>query len=212
MKFLGRTALLLLTGARGAHRRLCRACRCQSSAPGLRLAGCRWRQRAGQRRVPVDDENLWPVPRHGLHRKPCLHADLGLSPSAASAESWDSSPGLFRTLGSLSYRYLSRSGDERLDLSTPEWLMQLGSERVVGGGPAVRSRAGTPLVELPPDGASPESALLADSGAITPWGLGRVGCHGDELLSAIWNSQRQRPRPGAAPGQFGRANTATLSA
>ncbi len=140
-----------------------------------------------------------------------FHADLGLKSFAANAASWDSSPGLFGRWDPLRYRYLSRSGDQRLDLSTPEWLMQLG-ERVVGGGPAMRSRAGASLLDLPPDGANPESALLGDSGEITPWDWTTSGgmemncflCHLEQPnISARAEALHQ--------GQFGRANTATLS-
>ena len=212
MKFLGRTALLLLTVLVG---------------PTVGLAA----ELAGANHLhpdfallDADGVNVLDSGASLSTMKTCgqchdtayieshaFHADLGLKSFAASAESWDSSPGLFGRWDPLSYRYLSRSGDERLDLSTPEWLMHLG-ERVVGGGPAVRSRAGTPLVDLPPDGASPESALLADSGAITPWDWAESGamemncflCHLEQPnVSARAEALHQ--------GQFGRANTATLS-
>ena len=40
-----------------------------------------------------------------------------------------------------------QTGDERLDLSTAEWLM-LNGELVVGGGPATTSRDGEALTDL----------------------------------------------------------------
>jgi len=52
-----------------------------------------------------------------------FHADLGLKAFAPSATSWNASPGLFGQWDPLRYRYLTLVGDERLDLSTAEWLM-----------------------------------------------------------------------------------------
>ena len=60
-----------------------------------------------------------------------FHSDLGLSDYAASKGSWDASTGTFGKWDPLTYRYLSQSGDERLDLSSAEWLM-LNGEHVVG--------------------------------------------------------------------------------
>lgn len=78
-----------------------------------------------------------------------FHADLGLSDftapgQTASGRAWDASPGLFGKWNPLTYRMLSAAGDERIDLTTADWI-RLFAERVVGGGPAVTSRTGQPL-------------------------------------------------------------------
>ncbi|MEJ5223679.1 MAG: hypothetical protein WHV44_04425, partial [Anaerolineales bacterium] len=54
-----------------------------------------------------------------------FHADLGLSDygQAATDAPWDASNGSFGKWDPLTYRYLTQKGDERLDLSTAEWLM-----------------------------------------------------------------------------------------
>src|SRR5512143_2385842 len=62
-----------------------------------------------------------------------FHSDLGLSDYKENGE-LDSSTGTFGKWDPLTYRFLSQSGDERLDLSTAEWLEKYGY-RVVGGGP-----------------------------------------------------------------------------
>ena len=73
-----------------------------------------------------------------------FHADLGLSDlapagQAATGTPRDTSSGLFGEFDPLTYRYLTQTGDERLDLSTAEWLKVNGA-RVAGGGPATTSR------------------------------------------------------------------------
>src|SRR5512139_3873480 len=60
-----------------------------------------------------------------------FHSDLGLSDfttpgRTSSGTPWDSSPGLFGKFDPLTYRYLSAAGDERIDLSTPDWLKTFG--------------------------------------------------------------------------------------
>ncbi|MGW8226774.1 MAG: hypothetical protein ACWGOY_13620, partial [Anaerolineales bacterium] len=83
-----------------------------------------------------------------------FHADVGLgdfSPTGGvpGGRSWDTSPGLFGRWDPLTYRYLSMEGDQRIDLTTPGWLQEVGV-RHVGGGPATTSQDGTPLVDLVP--------------------------------------------------------------
>src|ERR1043165_4753451 len=75
-----------------------------------------------------------------------FHSDLGLSAYPADGE-LNSSNGMFGKWDPLTYRFLSQQGDERLDLSTAEWL-ELNGARVVDGGPATTSREGTPLESL----------------------------------------------------------------
>jgi hypothetical protein len=92
-----------------------------------------------------------------------FHSDLGLSSmtapgQVANGRAWDTSNGLFGKWDPITYRYLTPAGDERLDMSTADWLMTLGA-RVVGGGPATTSRNGESLTTLAPDAASPETNI-----------------------------------------------------
>ncbi|NWF64328.1 MAG: hypothetical protein HXY38_08485, partial [Chloroflexi bacterium] len=70
-----------------------------------------------------------------------FHSDLGLSDYYPASNTFDTSYGLFGSWDPLTYRFLSTTDDERLDLSTAEWLM-LNGNRIVGGGPAETSRTG----------------------------------------------------------------------
>lgn len=96
-----------------------------------------------------------------------FHSDLGLSDYQENG-SFNSSTGTFGKWDPLTYRYLSQKGDERLDLGTPEWLMLYG-DRIVGGGPAVTSRDGTPLAEVVAGEDNPENTILLDNGATSAW-------------------------------------------
>lgn len=138
-----------------------------------------------------------------------FHSDLGLSSYQPSRETWEAGRGLFGRWDPLTYRYLSQSGDSRLDLGTPEWVMLLGP-RLVGGGPATTSRSGRPLTDLAPSLLNPETSLLRN-GQVRAWDWSQSGviemncflCHipepnNEERLAAIQN------------GAFGWANTATL--
>lgn len=69
-----------------------------------------------------------------------FHADLGMSErypagSAPSGRPWDSSTGPYGGWNPLLYRYLSPSGDSRIDLDTAGWVQYFAS-RLTGGGPA----------------------------------------------------------------------------
>ena len=107
-----------------------------------------------------------------------FHSDLGLSVyTRSTAQNGDvdtpdgalnSSNGIFGKWDPLTYRFLSQKGDERLDLSTAEWL-KLNGPRVIGGGPATTSREGTPLKDLQPDPQNPEASILNPSGIIEAW-------------------------------------------
>lgn len=143
-----------------------------------------------------------------------FHADLGLSSltaagQAASGNPWDLSSGLFGKFDPLTYRYLTADGDERLDLSTAEWLMVAGS-RAVGGGPATTARTGTPLTSTVLS--EPEATILDPaSGQPVSWDWVQSGtmemncllCH-----TAAPNNAARLERLQA--GQFGDAVTATL--
>ncbi|MFT3894550.1 MAG: hypothetical protein QM730_23220 [Anaerolineales bacterium] len=95
-----------------------------------------------------------------------FHSDLGLSDYQENGE-LNSSTGTFGKWDPLTYRFLSQSGDERLDLSTAEWLETYGY-RVVGGGPATTSRTGEALSSLAGDTKNPEASILVD-GVAQPW-------------------------------------------
>jgi len=71
-----------------------------------------------------------------------FHSDLGLSDFTQEGD-LNSSNGLFGEWDPLTYRFLSQKGDEKLDLSTAEWL-ELNGARVFGGGPSTNSRESTP--------------------------------------------------------------------
>jgi thiosulfate reductase cytochrome b subunit len=140
-----------------------------------------------------------------------FHSDLGLSVFAASKDSWDASPGLFGQWDPLGYRYLTQAGDERLDLSTAEWLMVNGA-RVVGGGPATTSRDGRPLAQLSAGADSPETSLLQPSGQVGSWdwrvsGTMEMNC----FLCHLEQPNTEARAAAIRAGKFDQANTATLS-
>ena len=143
-----------------------------------------------------------------------FHADLGLSEltsagQATSGTPWDTSSGLFGEFDPLTYRYLTQSGDERLDLSTAEWLKVAGA-RVAGGGPATTSRAGEPLVSASLSG--PEASILDPAtGQASPWdwtqsGVMEMNC----LLCHMTEPNNAARIERLKAGQFGDAVTATL--
>ncbi|MGE5251051.1 MAG: cytochrome b/b6 domain-containing protein [Bacteroidota bacterium] len=140
-----------------------------------------------------------------------FHSDLGLSAYDPSGETWDAGSGFFGKWDPLTYRYLSQKGDQRLDLSTAGWLI-LNADRVVGGGPAMTSREGTPLAGLKPDAADPEASVLdSKTGAAGGWdwsvsGTMEMNCFLCHLESPNNTARLQAIRA----GQFGQANTATL--
>lgn len=140
-----------------------------------------------------------------------FHSDLGLSDYAQSSETWDASNGVFGQWDPLTYRYLSQKGDERLDLSTAEWLM-VNANRVIGGGPADTTRGGKPLSGVKGDAANPEASILdPETGQPTAWDWSESGvmemncfvCH----LQDPNNVQRVKA---IQAGNFGSAATATL--
>lgn len=140
-----------------------------------------------------------------------FHSDLGLKSFAPSKKSWNASPGLFGQWDPLRYRFLTQAGDERLDLSTPGWLMLEGA-RVVGGGPATTSRAGQPLTALVPNSDDPEASLLDAGGLRVAWNWSASGTM--EMNCFVCHLERPDLAARTAAiraGRFGDANTATLS-
>lgn len=146
-----------------------------------------------------------------------FHADLGLRSmtapgQTASGRPWDTSDGMFGKWDPLTYRYLTPAGDERLDLSTAEWLMLLGG-RIAGGGPTVTSRTGDPLTSLPPDPASPETSIRTADGEIAAWDWQQSGVMEMDCFLCHLDQPDHAARTAAlASGEFGWANTATLAA
>ncbi len=139
------------------------------------------------------------------------HADLGLRDYQPRPDSCNSSNGLFGKFDPITYRYLSAEGDERLDLTTPDWLKIYGW-RVPGGGPAVYRRDGRPLVSSEPNASDPEASTYdPESGTYRPWDWSQSGviemncflCHTSNPNNAARLEMIQS-------GQFGWANTATL--
>ncbi len=140
-----------------------------------------------------------------------FHADLGLR-DYHPTDALNASPGVFGKWDPLTYRYLSQPGDERLDLSTAEWLMTVGL-RHVGGGPAMTSRAGNPLTGLVPSATNPESALLTPDGSVQPWdweksGVIEINC----FLCHMAQPDVAARQKAIQNGRFAWANTATLQA
>ncbi|MBN1450444.1 MAG: cytochrome b/b6 domain-containing protein [Anaerolineales bacterium] len=140
------------------------------------------------------------------------HADLGLGDYETSAETWNASDGVFGEFDPLTYRYLSAKGDERLDLTTPDWLKSYGW-RVPGGGPAVYSRSGQPLVSLSPDAKNPEASVYdRETGSFQAWDWSQSGVIEMNCFLCHMTTPNDEMRIDAIErGDFGWANTATLA-
>jgi Ni/Fe-hydrogenase b-type cytochrome subunit len=137
-----------------------------------------------------------------------FHSDLGLSDYTENG-GYQASTGTFGKWDPLTYRFLSQQGDERLDLSTAEWL-KLNGARVVGGGPAETSRDGKPLIEVEANAANPETSILVDGNAETwDWavsGTMEMNC----FVCHLENPNNDYRIMIIEKGDFGSANTATL--
>src|ERR1044072_9047038 len=110
----------------------------------------------------------------------------------------------------LTYRFLSQKGDERLDLSTAEWL-EVNGAHVVGGGPAITSREATSLTSLKADPNDPETSILNKDGNAEAWdwntsGTMEMNC----FLCHLENPNNQSRVASIKDGSFADANTATL--
>lgn len=140
-----------------------------------------------------------------------FHSDLGLSDyNNSSNGSWNASTGSFGEWDPLTYRFLSQDGDERLDLSTAEWLMLYG-DRVVGGGPATTSRDGEALTDLPTSKSNPETAILNEGGTASVWNWDKSGTmEMNCFLCHLENPNTEARSEAIHAGEFGNANTATL--
>lgn len=140
-----------------------------------------------------------------------FHADLGLSDYQATSEI-NASSGTFGRWDPLTYRYLTQTGDELLDLSTAEWLMRYG-DGIPGGGPATTSREGAPLVSLHPSADNPEASILnVETGKPEGWDWSQSGVIENNCFLCHLESPDNEARTAAIrSGAFGWANTATLA-
>ena len=121
-------------------------------------------------------------------------------------------PGYFGNWNPLTYRYLSMPGDERIDLTTAEWVMQFG-DRHAGGGPAETSRDGnTALDNSPSSSSNPETAILnAETAAVQAWDWDASSTTEMNCFLCHLNAPNNEARTEALQaGQFAWANTATL--
>ena len=138
-----------------------------------------------------------------------FHSDLGLS-DYQDTTGFNASTGTFGKWDPLTYRYLSQTGDERLDLSTAEWL-KLNGARVVGGGPATTSRDGEALESLSRSTKNYETAILNQDGKTEAWdwkasGTMEMNC----FLCHLETPNTEARSAFIQTGSFGNANTATL--
>ncbi|MBK6647012.1 MAG: cytochrome b/b6 domain-containing protein [Anaerolineales bacterium] len=137
-----------------------------------------------------------------------FHSDLGLS-DYKETSGFNSSNGLFGEWDPLTYRYLSQSGDELLDLSTAEWLM-LNGARVVGGGPATTSRNEAELEDAQGGRENPETSILKN-GNPAAWDWEKSGTMEMNCFLCHLESPNNEARIDAIQsGEFGKAVTATL--
>lgn len=139
-----------------------------------------------------------------------FHSDLGLSDYYPESATFDTGTGLFGAWDPMTYRFLSTANDERLDLSTAEWLMLNGS-RVVGGGPAETSRNGEDLTDLSASKTNPETAIMDEDGNIFSWSWDASGTMEMNCFLCHLETPNNEARVKAIKsGNFGYANTATL--
>lgn len=146
-----------------------------------------------------------------------FHVDAGLSEMSAAGEtgngrSWDVSTGTFGKWNPLVYHYLTPEGDDLVDLTTPGWLMFF-SDRHVGGGPAVTSRGGEPLLSLAPDANSLDASVIDPAtGEQVAWdwqesGVAEMDC----FLCHLPEANNEARIATMQAGAFKWASTATLS-
>jgi thiosulfate reductase cytochrome b subunit len=137
-----------------------------------------------------------------------FHSDLGLSAYTQDGK-LNPSNGMFGQWDPLTYRFLSQAGDERLDLSTAEWL-EVNGARVVGGGPATTSREATSLFALKADPNDPETSILKN-GQAAAWDWNTSGTMEMNCFVCHLESPNNESRVSAIRnGIFGDANTASL--
>ena len=145
-----------------------------------------------------------------------FHTDVGLSDISApgnqeSGQPWDISPGLFGKWNPITYNYVSPEGDERIDLTTADWIKRFGS-RHAGGGPAETSRTGESLLNLAPDENSVEASTVdPETGELIPWDWHESGTVEMNCFLCHWPKPNNDARITALQaGDFQWANSATL--
>ena len=145
-----------------------------------------------------------------------FHTDVGLSEltapgETASGRAWDTSSGLFGRWNPLTYRYLSPEGDERIDMTTAEWIQTFGV-RHVGGGPAEYGQNGEKLTDLPVVAGDPETHIVdPETGELVPWDWQESGTVEMNCFLCHTPEPNNEARIEALhDGQFRWANTATL--
>ncbi len=145
-----------------------------------------------------------------------FHSQVGLNQmypagQAPSGRPWDTSRGLFGLWDPITYRYLSPPGDKTIDLTTADWIKVYGSHHA-GGGPAVTSREGAPLKDLPVSADNPETSIVdPKTGKLEPWNWKESGTVEENCFLCHMPSPNNNARiETLKEGDFGWANTATL--
>jgi thiosulfate reductase cytochrome b subunit len=145
-----------------------------------------------------------------------FHTDAGLNEMTAPGETgsgraWDTSTGLFGRWNPLTYRYLSPEGDERVDMTTADWVRNFGV-RHVGGGPAVYSQSGENLADLSVvDGDLETHIVDPETGELIAWDWNESGTVEMNCFLCHTPEPNNEARIEALhDGQFDWANTATL--
>lgn len=152
----------------------------------------------------------------GFIEQHSLHAQVGLPGMTAAGgvengRSWDTSAGAFGSWNPLIYRYLSPEGDERVDLTTAEWVQTYGL-RHAGGGPAVYARNGEHLTDLPADETNETTILDPKTGELTAWDWQKSGVEEMNCFLCHMSSPDNAARIAELEaGNFQWANTATLA-
>lgn len=140
------------------------------------------------------------------------HAMVGMDtlPNETSRE-WDTTSGWFGEWNPIVYRYLSPADDERIDLTTAEWIQVYGW-RHVGGGPAVTSREGHIITDLAGDQITVETGIVdAESGELMPWDWSQSGMVEMNCFLCHMNQPNNASRIEALEaGNFAWASSATL--
>ncbi len=147
---------------------------------------------------------------HSYHVSAGLN-DITKPGGTVTERPWDISPGVFGSWNSIEYRYLSPQGDDRVDLTTPEWI-QIYGLRHVGGGPAMYAQNGELLADLPYSRNSLETNIVNPStGELERWdwknsGVVEMNC----FLCHTPNPDNSARADALQSGEFRWANTATL--
>ena len=144
-----------------------------------------------------------------------FHSDVGLNSLSSAEENgqpWDISPGLFGKWNPLTYSYLSPEGDERVDLTTADWVKRFGS-RHAGGGPAEISRGGNSLLDLAPDANNVQTSTIdPQTGELLPWDWQESGTIEMNCFLCHWSEPNNASRiETIQSGDFKWANSATLA-